>query len=80
MNQTLQYIVDQESIDFLFDNDLLPKRKYDNIVELQYDIDELRTFNEFNVSYSKTDDTPSYDSMYFAVIEHHINNVIRFYS
>lgn len=76
MIRVLNYTINKESIEFLFDHDLIPKKRYDNIVELQYDIDYAKTIIEHNVSFSKVDESPIYDSMLFAVLEYHVNNAI----
>lgn len=84
----LQYKMNQESISFLFDHSLLPKEKYTDFVELQYDLDELYSFIVVNTKEKEYHDyiedefvtvtKPIYDSMFFAVVEHHIFNCIKF--
>lgn len=78
MIKLLNYTINKESIEFLFNHDLLPKKSYDNIVDLQYDIDYAKTIIEHNVSYSKETNEPIYDSMLFAVLEYHVYNAIVF--
>ena len=38
------HIVNKESLEFLFDHDLIPRKKYDNLFELQLELDELLSF------------------------------------
>lgn len=64
-------IINKESLEFLFDHDLISRKKYDNLFELQLELDELLSFVRVNVT--ETD----YDSMFFAVVEYHILNTIQ---
>lgn len=79
------HIVNKESLKFLFDHDLIRKMKYDNLFELQLELDELLSFIHVNVSESEYDKqhpscsklSKSYDSMFFAIVEYHIYNTIQ---
>ena len=79
------HIVNKESLEFLFDHDLIPRKKYDNLFELQLELDELLSFVNVNVTETEYDKQHpscpelswSYDSMFFAVVEYHIYNTIQ---
>lgn len=65
------HIINKESLEFLYDNDLIPRKGYDNLFELQLELDELLAFIQINVTETE------YDSMFFAVVEYHIYNTIQ---
>lgn len=78
--------LNKESLHFLFDNDLIPIKNYENnLFELQLELDELLAFIHVNVTESDYDKRHpscselcySYDSMFFAIVEYHIHNTIQ---
>lgn len=81
----MSYVINQESVDFLFQHNMLPKNEYTNLVELQYDLDEAYNFVLLNAKektyydYFKNElqDGLIYDSFYFAIVEYHIFNSIN---
>jgi hypothetical protein len=76
---SLYFKINNEPISFLHQHDFLLKDKYDvnEIVELQYELDEALEFCKHNLRINKEDNTLEYESYFFSIVETHILNSIN---